>query len=158
MALRGNTIKVFPHRKGPKCSCPLCTVTMKCLCKPSHQRCWQAWQTSLSGGRVQQALGEWGVGGWEEEASVCLCVRVAFAWAQWLVVVAHTTPQFIRNPGGCRERVVWLESRKRPLGLRSCSWVGAPKSAHDGPFVFAIYRQTNNSAHACAQRASCPPH
>lgn len=37
--------------KGPKCSCPLRAATMERLCKRRHQWLWQAWQTSLSGGR-----------------------------------------------------------------------------------------------------------
>lgn len=52
--------------KGPKCSCPLCTATMERLCKRSHQRRWQAWQTSLSGGRVHWALTAKGGGRWGE--------------------------------------------------------------------------------------------
>lgn len=105
-ALKGNNTGGFsPQLKGPKCSCPLCTATMERLCKRSHQRHWQAWQTSLSGGRVHRGGGREGGGRLES---------VSHTHTHSLVCVEqHTTPQFI-----------WERRQRRH------SWGRAPPCSH----------------------------
>lgn len=97
---------------------------MERLCKRSHQQRWQAWQTSLSGGRVHWEGSVCVVGGGKRRLE---CVRVTLCGVQ-----SYTTSQFVCLLRLQRHSWVVLDACHSDCGcmrLHACDHVrAAPKN------------------------------